>query len=107
MNAVLHNTPFAQLAKASKKHKPMRAVDVDLLKVEHNTPLPAGRRVYGKYDALFAQLKFGSCIACEPSEKENIANGLRKYLERNKKPGKIVSVKNCDDGKSRVWLVKE
>ncbi len=109
MNAVLQNTPFAQLTKVAttRKHKPMHAVDVDMLKLEHDTPLPDSRRILGKYDDLFSKMRFGSCIACEPKEKENIANGLRKYLQRMKKPGKIVSVKNCEDGKSRIWLVKE
>lgn len=107
MSAVLKPaSPFPAPVR-TVRHKPMHAVDVDMLKLEHNTPLPAGRRIVGKYDELFSRMKFGSCIACEQSEKENIANGLRKFLQRNKKPGKVVAVKRCEDGKARVWLVEK
>lgn len=93
---------FPQVAK--KKKQPMRAIDTELLKVEHFTPIPGARRVNGKYDQLFDSMRFGSCIACEQAEMNSVATGLRKYLLRMDKAGKVVSVKNCDDGKSRVWL---
>ena len=55
-----------QLAKPPKK-KISRAmeIDPDLLKIEHNTPIPKGRPAPGKYDELFASLKAGSCVACD------------------------------------------
>ncbi len=89
----------------AKRNVVMNYVDPSMLKLEHNTPLPTARRVFGKYDEIFASMKYGSCIACEYSEFQKIANALRKYLERTKRPGKVVHVSKCEDGKARVWLV--
>jgi hypothetical protein len=85
----------------------MHSVDVDLLSVEHNTPMPKSHRIFGKYDAMFAKLKYGSCVVCEPDEKENISNGLRKYLIRANRSGVVRAVKRCEDGKARVWLLEK
>lgn len=104
MTAAAKNvSPFTGLV----RKKTMAHIDTSMLTVEHNTPLPEGRRVLGKYDALFDSMKFGSCVACEPKEMNCVANALRKFLERNKRAGKVVSVSRCEDGKARVWLVKE
>lgn len=102
MTAALKSTPFAQLV----RKKTLSHIDASMLSVEHGTPIPEGRRVYGKYDNLFESMKFGSCVACEPKEMNSVANALRKYLQRQKRQGKVVSVSRCEDGKARVWLVK-
>ena len=96
-------SPFAQLV----RKKTTTHIDASMLQLEHNTPIPEGRRVYGKYDDLFGAMKFGSCVACEPAEMNCVANALRKFLERMKRDGKVISVSRCDDGKARVWLVKK
>lgn len=88
------------------RNKVTRSVDVDMLSVEHGTPFPKTGRVYGKYDDLFAKLRIGSCVACEPSEKETVSNAMRKWLERNGKKARVVSFKRCDDGKARVWMME-
>jgi hypothetical protein len=98
-------TPI-QFPQVAKKHRPMATVDTDMLIVEYNTPIPKERRVFGKYDKIFESLKFGSCVACELSEMNSVCNGLRKYLQRMERPGRVISVKNCQDGKARVWLTK-
>lgn len=104
MSAVLKPSPFPQVAR--KKQTKAEYIDPSLLTVEHNTPMPEGRRVIGKYDAKFASLKYGSCIACEPREVNCVANALRKWLEREKAPGKVESAREMRDGKGRVWLQK-
>lgn len=96
-------TPFS-FPQLVKKHKPMNNIDTEFLTIEHNTPIPGARRVNGKYDKLFESMRAGSCVVCEQSEMNSVCNGLRKYLSRTEKTGKVVSVKNCADGKSRVWL---
>lgn len=98
-------TPFP--FQTRKVHKPMDYIDPELLKVEHNTPLPQARRIYGKYDDLFGRMRYGSCVVCEGEEMNKVANALRKWLEREKQPGKVVSIKRCEDGKARVWLMKQ
>ena len=98
--------PVSPFPPVAKKQAVMTYIDPDLLTVEHNTPLPAARRVVGKYDAVFSKLRFGSCVACEPDEMNKVANALRKWLEREEKPGKVVSVKRDKDGRARVWLIE-
>lgn len=97
-----------QLAKPTKK-KISRAmeIDPDLLKIEHNTPIPKGRPAPGKYDELFASLKAGSCVACEPAERGNVESAIMRWMRRNKITGmKTVKRLHCDDGKARIWIVK-
>lgn len=94
---------FAQLV----RKKTTTHIDASMLSVEHGTPIPEGRRMVGKYDDLFASMKSGSCVACEPAEMNSVANALRKFLERTKRTGKVVSVKHCEDGKARVWLIQK
>jgi hypothetical protein len=97
-----------QMAKAPRQPKAQKVVDTSMITVEHNTPLPENRRVTGKYDALFSTLKAGSCVACERAESESVCNALRKWLQRNKITGmKIIKHSRCDDGKARVWLMKD
>ena len=87
------------------KKKAPDIVDPSLMKVEHSTPLPSKRFVAGKYNGLFDQLKPGSCIVCERSEKESVSNALRKWLRNKGMDWKIVS-SMCEDGHGRVWVVK-
>jgi hypothetical protein len=100
-----HPSPFPKVAKRPRRQK---IVDTSMLRVEHNTPLPENIRINGKYDALFSNMKPGSCIACERSESECVCNALRKWIQRNKITGmKIIKHSNCEDGKARIWLVKD
>lgn len=93
---------------ARRTAKQQRVVDTSMIKVEHNTPIPDNVRINGKYDAMFSSLKPGSCIACERTEAESICNALRKWTQRNKITGmKIIKHSRCDDGKARIWLVKD
>lgn len=97
-----------ELAKAKRSPKQQRFVDPTMIKVEHNTPIPDDIRVVGKYDDLFSALKPGSCLACERAEVESISNALRKWMARNKITGmKVIKHSRCDDGKARLWLVKD
>jgi hypothetical protein len=104
MNAQRTPSPFPTVAK--RNARPAQAIDPDLLSVEHSTPRPTARRVSGKYDAVFAKLRYGSCVACEPSEMNTVANSLRKWMAREGKPGKVVSVTRDKDGRARVWMVE-
>ncbi len=93
----------------AKKHK--APIDPDMLKVEHNVPLPGFRSAQeGKYHALFALMKPGSCIRCEADEINQIANALRKQIELKRYPaiiGCVVrSAARCEDGAARVWALK-
>ena len=103
MNAV---PSVFHLAHAPRKVKNQtNAIDPDLIKVEHNKPVETKRISVGKYDKLFSQLKYGSCLVCEPQEVERIASALRKWLNSNEKPGKAHRNTKCKDGQARVWLL--
>lgn len=94
-------TPFTGLVKKTQS----QFSDPEMMKVEHGTPLPKFRMVIGKYDALFSQLKAGSCILCEKDERDRVANAMRKFIKQKDMPNKVVAM-NCEDGHSRVWMVK-
>ena len=83
-------------------------IDVTMLKVEHDTPLPPSARssLPSKYGPLFDKLKPGSCIVCEFSEREHVKSALHKYIKRHELDCVAKSVGRCADGHARVWLVK-
>jgi len=80
-------------------------IDPDLLKIEHDSPVHSARAGKSKYTPVFAKLKIGSAIVCEPKEAGRIAQTLRKWLEATGKPYKVKHVSNCPDGNGRVWLL--
>jgi hypothetical protein len=90
--------------------RPAIEVDPSMLAVEHGVEPPAWRsNVESKYDAVFKQLKPGSCVKCEPSEVTKIAGALRKNLTQKKFKAligcKVMSRERCDDGHGRVWAI--
>jgi len=100
-------SPFPPVARTVKARQD---IDPDLLKVEHDTPLPRFKsRNTDKYGPVFSKLKPGSCVVCLPDETPRIAQSLRKVLELGKYPvlkdTKVVSRHHCDDGHGRVWLM--
>lgn len=83
-----------------------------MLAVEHGTPMPKFRsRNSDKYGPLFAKLKPGSCVRCEPTETAQLSQAMRKALNANRYPAligcKVSSRARCDDGHGRVWAVKQ
>lgn len=97
-------SPFPVVSK--KSHAPL---DAGLLTVEHGTPIPTRRYVNGKYDETFDALKHGSCLVCEPKEREAVRNALVKWLARKGRAHlfSVTSVGKCDDKRARVWLIKK
>lgn len=94
------------LAKAPRKVKNQtNTIDPDFLKVEHSTKVEAKRMPVGKYDELFSQLKYGSCVVCESDEVDRIASALRKWLNRHGKHGVAKRNTRCRDGKARIWML--
>ena len=96
-------SPFPGVVK-----KRSSAIDSSMLHVEHNTKPPVTARVvHSKYAELFAQIKAGSCVVCEPSEALSVSNALRKYLKTKEKPLAVRMVSRCDDGHARVWALAQ
>lgn len=72
-------------------------------------PLPAGRASPGaKYAPLFSKLRPGQCIKCKPDDVARLGNALRKYLEQNKLPFIMRTVRQYHtDGQGRVWMLEK
>ena len=104
MNPQRKVSPFPVAVRKTDAH-----VDVSMLAVEHNTPVPISARsgVRSKYEELFAQLKPGSCIVCEADERGRIVAALGKHIERKGLPYCTKSLGRCTDGHARVWMVKK
>ena len=88
--------------------RPTALVDPSTLAI-CDDPMPSGRQVTTerKYDALFAALKPGQCIKCEPESVLPISNALRKYIGIYKLKDHIVrTALNYErTGTGRVWLL--
>ncbi len=92
--------------KACRTRKGETHVDVDLLKIEHGTPLPvAVRQSNSKYDALFEKLKLGDCVVCEFDERGKVTSALIKFISKRGLAFKTKSLGRCEDGHARVWMV--
>lgn len=92
--------------------RPAVEVDPSLLSVEHNVSPPAWKsKIESKYDAIFKQLKPGSCVKCEPNEVAKISGALRKYIKTKGSKAiegcKVLSRERCEDGHGRVWAIKK
>ncbi len=99
-------SPFPTVARAASRVE----IDPAMLEVEHNTPMPIFRsKKSDKYGELFATLKPGSCVRCEPKEVPRVAQSLRKALDVGRYKVlagcKVLSRTKCEDGHGRVWAM--
>lgn len=98
-------TMFPRVAKRAKP-----PIDVSMLKVEHNVPIPGNRTgPDSKFSDLFKQLRPGSSVRCEAHEMNTLAQALRKQITTDKFPelkGCVVRSARCADGHCRVWAIK-
>lgn len=64
----------------------------------------------GKYDTIFAKMKPGQCLKCEPTESQRLAQALRNWIE-NRKLGAKYEVRSMQkyhtDQRGRVWLLEK
>lgn len=101
-------SPFPTAAKTVRRN--ITEIDPDLLVVEHDTKMPVYRsRSTDKYAVVFGKLKPGSCVRCQPSEKDRVANALRKAIDTGKLAAlsgcRVVSRTGLPDGHARVWAM--
>ena len=73
-------------------------------------PLPKKRSLGpGRYDTLFATIKPGQCIKCEPQHTGAIGNALRHWIKRTRKKNLAVKTAShypgCRENLGRVWLL--
>lgn len=98
-----------QLAQAQHKIKKHFSEfnPAEFLQIEHEKKVERRKRPPSKYDAVFSKLKMGSCLICEFDEVKKTEDALRKWLNRNDKPGRVYRNAKCKDGLSRIWWLEK
>lgn len=107
----------AEPPQAERPPKPGRKVRGPAAGVSHYTDVQGmqivndpiiGRSVGGgdKYGPLFAKIKIGQAIKCQPEDTPKVANAMRKWRDDNKVRAVVQSVRRYPaDGLGRVWLL--
>lgn len=93
-----------------KTHKVMSHIDPELLKIGNDPYTGQRSSPEGKYDAIFAAMKPGQSIECEPSEAGSLRNALHKWLQARKKDDVLevrMQTRYHKDGRGRVWLLSK
>lgn len=81
-------------------------VAIDKLKITNAPFENVKARQHSKYEALFAKMKPGQAIEVpDAKDTPKVSTSLRKWLEKNEKPGEVKHNKACADGKARVWWI--
>lgn len=81
-----------------------KGVNVEGLKIADDPFTGQRGRYASKYDALFAQMKPGQCIVCEPAETSGIKAALGQWLKKTGKEGYTRANSQYQaDGRGRVW----
>lgn len=87
--------------------RPFKAVDINSLEIVDD-PVQVNRAaVSAKYGELFAKMKPGQAIKCQPDEAGKIGHALNTWLKKNGKKGSVKTCRRYEaDGLGRVWLLK-
>lgn len=86
--------------------RPFKAVDINSLQIVDD-PVQVNRAaVSAKYGELFAKMKPGQAIKCQPDEAGKIGHALNTWLKKHGKPGEVKTCRRYEkDGLGRVWLL--
>lgn len=86
--------------------RPFKAVDINSLQIVDD-PVQINRAaVSAKYGELFAKMKPGQAIKCQPDEAGKIGHALNTWLKKNGKAGNVKTCRRYEaDGLGRVWLL--
>ena len=85
---------------------PMEYADLDSMQITDD-PITGRTQVAGdKYSPLFAKMRLGQSIKCQPADAPKVANALRKWREANNPQAVVRAVRKYPaDGMGRVWLL--
>lgn len=104
------NDPF-NTTKPATRTKTVRRSPIHLGDLEvASDPIPQKRSLGpGRYDELFASLKPGQCIKCEPAHTGALGNALRHWIRKQRKENLAVKAMQhypgCKEQLGRVWLI--
>jgi hypothetical protein len=100
MNNVIQTT-FAGKNPFGKKSN---EVDVKTLRVTNDQPKKRVARFY-KYEAIFKELDIGKSLSCQPKDCDKVAQALRSYVKRLKKPWRIKGQMYYTKTTARVFVL--
>ena len=107
MPAKAHD-PF-NTAKPHTKGVRRSPIHIEDLEVADDPPPQKRSLGPGRYDELFASMKPGQCIKCEPEHTGAIGNALRHWIKRKRKKNLAVKAAShypgCKENLGRVWLL--
>jgi len=102
MNNVIQTT-FAGKNPFNKKG--VKEVDVSTLRVTNDQPKKRVARFY-KYEAIFKELDIGKSLSCQPKDCDKVAQALRSYVKRLKKPWRIKGQMYYTKTTARVFVLE-
>jgi hypothetical protein len=91
-----------------KEPKARTSIAVEDLKIASDPYVDHRSRPAGKYDTLFAKLKPGQCIVCQPGKAAIVKTALDKWLKATGKEGVArARSRYPSDNMGRVWWLVE
>ncbi len=83
----------------------VKEVDITTLRVTSDKPKKRTARFY-KYDPIFKDLDIGKSVSCQPEDCDKVAQALRSYIQRNKKPWHVKGQMYYTKTTSRVFVLE-
>jgi hypothetical protein len=83
----------------------VKEVDITTLRVTTDKPKKRVARFY-KYDIIFKDLDIGKSLSCQPEDCDKVAQALRSYVQRNKKPWLVKGQMYYTKNTARVFVLE-
>jgi hypothetical protein len=83
----------------------VKEVDITTLRVTTDKPKKRVARFY-KYDIIFKDLDIGKSLSCQPKDCDKVAQALRSYVQRNKKPWLVKGQMYYTKTTARVFVLE-
>jgi hypothetical protein len=84
----------------------VKEVDISTLRVTTDKPKKRVARFY-KYDSIFKDLDVGKSLSCKPEDCDKVAQALRSYVQRNKKPWTVKGQMYYTKTTARVFVLEK
>jgi alkyl hydroperoxide reductase subunit AhpF len=105
-NKIMNNVIQTTFAGKSPFGRNVKEVDVTTLRVTSDKPKKRVARFY-KYDSIFKDLDIGKSLSCRPEDCDKVAQALRSYVNRNKKPWVVKGQMYYTKTTSRVFVLEK
>jgi hypothetical protein len=102
---IMNNVIQTTFAGKSPFKKQVKEVDVSSIRITHDKPKKRAVRFY-KYEPLFKDLGIGKSLSCKSEDCDKVAQALRSYVKRNKKPWLIKGQMYYTKTTARVFVLE-